>query len=114
MTFAADAQDVVDSAFATFGRAATYEAQTAASPETFAAPVTVTLIPTTRNRELGGFSSTSVLADEALFEVRLTEVAAPKRHDRITMDGIKYRIHSDPMRRDRFGLVWRIGLRTER
>lgn len=112
--FNADAQDVVDSAFATFGRAATFEAQMAASPETFATGVAVTLIPTTRDREIGGFSSTSILADEALFEVRLTEVAAPKRQDRITVDGVKYRIHSDPLRRDRFGLVWRIGLRTER
>lgn len=114
MAFAADAQAAVDAAFMEFGRSATFSALTRAGPpETFAAPVTVVVVPTTRDALAGGFSQTTLRADERLVTLKASEAASPKRGDKLVMDSVVYRINSDPERRDRFGLVWTIGLRSE-
>lgn len=114
MPFAEPAQRVTDAVFARNGIPATYEALTGSNPETFADPVDVTLLPTTRDAIVAGFNGTATITDERLFEVRVTEIAEPTKKSRVTVDGIVYRISSDPTRRDKRGLKWTIGCRKDR
>lgn len=104
----------VDQTFATLGAPAIYEALTSPNPEAFAAPVTVTVLPTTRDAIVAGFSGTSTITDERLFEVRVSEIAEPVRNSRMTIGGIVYRISNAPHRRDKRGLKWTFGCKKDR
>lgn len=114
MPFGEPAQRVTDAVFARNGIAATYAALTGSNPETFAVPIDVTLLPTTRDALVGGFNGTVTKIDEMLFEVRVSEIAALIERSRVTIDGVVYRISSAPHRRDKRGLKWTFGLRKER
>lgn len=114
MTFADLAQSITDTTFETLGIAATYEALASPNPEAFATPVTVTLLPTTRDAIVGGFNGTAAVTDEAWFEVRVSELAAPVAKSRVTVAGVIYRISSAPHRRDKRGMKWTFGCRKER
>lgn len=104
------AQEVVDDIFDEFGRPAIYEEAEAGG--TFADGIDVEVLPIKRDRELGGYNQTNVLAAERLVEIRAKEILAPRKGDRVTMDSTVYTVASAPERRDRFGLVWQCGLRT--
>lgn len=114
MSFADLAQSATDTTFETLGVAATYEALVPAVPEAFAAPLAVTLLPTTRDAVVSGFNGTSTITDETWFEVRVSELAAPIVKSRVTIAGVIYRISSAPHRRDKRGLKWTFGCRKER
>jgi hypothetical protein len=106
------AQEIIDTVFDEFSRPGIYEANVEGGG--FAEPIDVAVLPTRRERELGAFNATSLLSGENAVEIRLTEIAAPKKGDRLTVDGVAYTILVDPLRRDRFGLVWQVGLKAER
>jgi hypothetical protein len=114
MTYADLAAAAVDTAFETFGIAASYYSRAGTQPETFAAVAAVTLIPTTNDATLGAFAGSNLVTDQNLFEVRVSEVAAPKEQDRVVISGVTYRIKGKPHRRDRRGLKWTFGLIKER
>ena len=64
-----------------------------------------------RPDEIVGFGDTRVLTETALFEVRASEITAPRPGDRLTVDGADYIIQGEPERRDSDRLVWSLDVR---
>ena len=58
-----------------------------------------------------GFGETRIHAETATFEVRVSEVANPRRDDQLTMDGATFVIQGEPERRDPDRLVWSLDTR---
>ena len=60
-----------------------------------------------RPDEIVGLGDTRIHAETALFDVRVSEVPAPRPGDTLIVDGITYAIQGEPVR-DRERLVWTI------
>ena len=58
-----------------------------------------------------GFSETRIHAETASFEIRASEVAAPRPGDQLTVDGDSFVIQGEPERRDPDRLVWTVDVR---
>ena len=93
----------VDAVFARFGLDAVYAFDGGGA-------VNVRVIAR-RPDEIVGFGDTRVLTETALFEVRTSEVAAPRPGDRLMVDGADYVIQGEPERRDPDRLVWALDVR---
>ena len=115
MSFRDLAQATTDQVFARLGEAATFESWLSGAPPTFAAPVAITILPTTEDTIVGMPDGHDIIAAETLFEIRVSELARPKVNDRITIiaTGQRFRIRSDPRRRDKRGLKWLVGCGKE-
>jgi hypothetical protein len=59
-----------------------------------------------------GFSETRIHAEAATFEVRASEVTAPRSGDQLTIDGQTFVIQGEPERRDPDRLVWTVDIRS--
>lgn len=68
------------------------------------APVQVRVI-VRRPDLISDFASTRIASATALFDLRVSEVAAPRPGDRIELDGEAFMIQGEP-RRDAARLVW--------
>lgn len=90
--------------------AATYQA-TPDAPAPLPAPVAVRVM-TRRPDMTESFGSARAWSETTLVDLPVASVAAPLRGDRITLDGVAYRIQSEP-RRDRERLVWSLDLAPE-
>jgi hypothetical protein len=58
-----------------------------------------------------GFGGTRIHAETASFEVRSSEVAAPRPGDQLTVDGESFVVQGEPERRDPDRLVWTVDVR---
>lgn len=58
-----------------------------------------------RADEIVGFGDTRIHAETAVFDLRVSEVAAPRPGDRLTVDGAEYVVQGEPVR-DPERLVW--------
>ena len=58
-----------------------------------------------------GFGETRIHAETASFEMRASEVAAPRAGDQLTVDGDSFVIQGEPERRDPDRLVWTVDVR---
>ena len=104
MTFATLASETLDVTFAEFGVDALYTPQGGVAE-------TIRVIAT-RPDEIVGFGDTRIHAETALFDVRASEVAAPRPGDRLTVDGLDYVVQGEPVR-DRERLVWSLEAREQ-
>ncbi len=95
--FAIAVATAVDDCFRHLGRDAVY---TADGGE----PVTVRVIAK-RPDEIVGLGETRIHAGTALFDVRVSEIAAPRLGDRLGLDGEEYVIQGEPVR-DAERLIW--------
>jgi hypothetical protein len=93
----------VDATFAAFGIDGLY---TPAGGE----PVPVRGIAK-RPDTIVGFGETRIHAETATFEVRTSEVANPRPHDQLIVDGQTFVIQGEPERRDPDRLVWSLDVR---
>lgn len=59
-----------------------------------------------RPDEIVGFAEARIHAEIAIFEVRVSEVPAPRPGDRLTVDGTEYIVQGEPERRDPDRLIW--------
>jgi len=64
-----------------------------------------------RPDEVVGFGETRIHTETTVFEVRTSEIAAPRPGDRLTLDGITYVIQGEPERRDPDRLIWTLDVR---
>ena len=96
-------QDSVDQNFALLGEDATY---TPAGGD----PVTVKVIPR-RPDEVLDFGETKIKSAKAVFDVRVSELAAPAKGDALTFAGTGYVVQADPLRRDPRRLIWTLDTR---
>jgi hypothetical protein len=96
-------QDAVDATFAAFGIDAVY---TPAGGE----PIPVRVIAR-RPDAIVGFGDTRIHAETATFELRASEVANPRPHDQLTVDGQTFVIQGEPERRDPDRLAWSLDTR---
>ena len=60
-----------------------------------------------RPDEIVGLGDTRIHSETALFDVRVSEVPAPRPGDTLIVDGVTYAIQGEPAR-DRERLVWTI------
>ena len=58
-----------------------------------------------RPDEIVGFDETRIHAGTALFDVRASEIAAPRPGDRLGIDGEDYLVQGEPVR-DAERLIW--------
>jgi len=58
-----------------------------------------------RADEIVGFGDTRVHAETTMFDVRVSDVAAPRPGDRLTVDGSEYVVQGEPVR-DPERLIW--------
>jgi hypothetical protein len=93
----------VDATFAAFGIDAVY---TPAGGD----PITVRVIAR-RPDTIVGFGETRIHAETATFEVRASEVANPRPHDQLIVDGQTFVVRGEPERRDPDRLVWTVDVR---
>jgi hypothetical protein len=93
----------VDATFAAFGIDALY---TPAGGE----PVSVRAIAK-RPDTIVGFGETRIHAETATFELRASEIANPRPHDQLTIDGQTFVVQGEPERRDPDRLVWMLDAR---
>ena len=93
----------VDAAFAALGIDATY---TPAAGE----PVPVRVIAR-RPDTIVGFGETRIHTETAAFEVRASEVGAPRPGDQLTVGGETSVVQGEPERRDPDRLVWTLDVR---
>jgi len=56
------------------------------------------------------FGDTRIHAETAVFDVRVSEVVAPRPGDRLTVDGSEYVVQGEPVR-DPERLVWTLDVR---
>ena len=87
----------VDSLFAKLGVAATFQPRIGMNRA-------ITLIPK-RPDEIIGLGQSDISSEVTLFDLRITEVAAPKSDDVVIYQGEEYRIIGEP-RRDIHRLIW--------
>jgi hypothetical protein len=59
-----------------------------------------------RQDTIVGFGDTRIHTDTATFELRASEVASPRPHDQLIVDGQTFVIQGEPERRDPDRLVW--------
>ncbi len=90
---------LIDTCFQRLGVEATYTAQSGA-------PVSIRVIAK-RPDEIVGFGDTRIHSETALFDVRVSEVPAPRPGDILVVNGVTYAIQGEPAR-DRERLVWMI------
>ena len=93
-------QSSIDRIFTVLGEAATYSPQGGS-------PTSITVIPV-RDTAVIELGHTSVTAGKSLFEVRVSEVATPKRDDTITFGGTVHKVAGEPMYRDPRRLIWNL------
>ena len=88
------AQRVIDAGFKAHGEDTEYLVWNSGTGA-FDAPVPVRVVPTTSQQQIDGLGG-RVLQDQNLFEVRVTEVAVPKKLDAIDYapDGLRYPVVS--------------------
>jgi hypothetical protein len=91
-------EGAVDATFAAFGIDANY---TPAGGY----PIPVRVIAR-RPDAIVGFGEIRIHAETATFEVRTSEVANPRPHDQLIVDGQTFVIQGEPDRRDPDRLVW--------
>jgi hypothetical protein len=94
----------VDATFAAFGVDAIYE-------PAGGDPITVRIIAR-RPDTIVGFGETRLHAETATFEIRASEVAAPRPGDQLTVDGEGFVVQGEPERRDPDRLVWTVDVRA--
>jgi hypothetical protein len=70
------------------------------------APVSIRVIAK-RPDEIVGLGDTRIHSETALFDVRVSEVPAPRPGDALIVDGATYAIQGEPVR-DRERLVWTV------
>jgi hypothetical protein len=58
-----------------------------------------------------GFGETRVHTETAIFEVRASEIAAPRPGDQLTVGGDTFVVQGEPERRDPDRLVWTLDVR---
>ncbi len=90
---------MIDTCFQRLGIEATYTSQGGA-------PVSIRVIAK-RPDEIVGLGDTRIHSETALFDVRVSEVPAPRPGDALVVDGVTYVIQGEPMR-DQERLVWTI------
>lgn len=73
-------------------------------------PVTVRVIARQPDT-IVGFGETRIHAETATFEVRASEVAAPRPGDELVVYGDSFAIQGEPERRDPDRLVWALDAR---
>ncbi|MDH3661177.1 MAG: hypothetical protein OEU92_14315 [Alphaproteobacteria bacterium] len=93
----------VDATFAAFGVDAIYE-------PTGGDPITVRVIAR-RPDTIVGFGETRIHAETASFEIRASEVAAPRPGDQLTIEGDSFVVQGEPERQDPDRLVWTLDVR---
>ena len=93
----------IDATFAAFGTDATY---TPADGE----PVAVRVIAR-RPDAVVGFGETRIHAATATFELRASDIAAPRPGDLLTVGGEGFVVQGEPERRDPDRLVWALDAR---
>ena len=69
-------------------------------------PVTVRVIAR-RPDEIVGFDETRIHAETSMFDVRVSEIAAPRPGDRLSLDGEAYVVQGEPVR-DAERLIWTV------
>ena len=99
-TIGAIVQSSIDRIFSILGEAATYTPQGGS-------PTSITVIPV-RDHTTLDLGQTSVAATKGIFEVRVSEVATPKRDDTITFGGTVHKVAGEPMYRDPRRLIWNL------
>jgi len=98
------AQETGDACFAAFGRGVAYQAGG------YGPGLTVTVIPLVQEHEVL-LDGAALERDGQVYEVRLSEVAEPKKGDVITLnDGARLIVQGRPAL-DEEGLVWRLDVR---
>jgi hypothetical protein len=97
-------QDVVDATFAAFGTDAIYQAKDGN-------PIKVRVIAS-RPDVITGFGETRIHAKTASFELRASDVAAPRPGDKLTVDGEAFIVQGEPVRGDPDRLVWTVDVRA--
>ena len=90
---------MIDDCFQCLGIEAIYTAQGGA-------PVSIRVI-LKRLDEIVGLGDTRIHSETALFDIRVSEVPAPRPGDTLIVDGVTYAIQGEPTR-DRERLVWTI------
>jgi hypothetical protein len=90
----------VDATFAAFGVDAIYQPSEGD-------PISVRVIAS-RPDAVTGFGETRIHAETATFELLVSEVAAPRSGDALTVDGESFVIQGEPVRRDPDRLVWTV------
>ena len=63
-----------------------------------------------RPDEISGFGDTRIHAATAVFEVRVSDLAAPAAGDTLAIGGETYVVQGEPAK-DRDGLIWRLDTR---
>lgn len=95
----------VDPVFSEFGETAVYESLAAEQTE-------VTVIRRMPDR-ITGFGESAIFSGTAVFEVRVSELAAPVKGGKIIYNATNYIIQSPPERQDDLQLVWVLDTCTE-
>jgi hypothetical protein len=90
---------MIDACFENLGVEASYTVQGGS-------PVDIRAIAK-RPDEIVGLGDTRIHSETALFDVRVSEVPAPRPGDTVIVDGVTYAIQGEPVR-DRERLVWTI------
>ena len=93
-------QSSVDRIFNVLGEAATY------TPDG-GSPTSITVIPV-RDHTTLDLGQSRVTATKGIFEVRVSEVATPKRNDTVTFGGSVYKVSGEPVYRDPRRLIWNL------
>ena len=93
----------IDEMFTHLGEDATYWPLAGAS-------VTVKVIPS-RPDEIVGFGETDVHSPTTVFDVRVSEAAAPEKDDTIIYDSVTYAVQGVPQRRDPRRRIWTLNTR---
>ena len=73
-------------------------------------PISVRVIAR-RPDAIVGFGETRIHAETATFEVKTSEVAAPRPGDQLVVDGDSFVVQGEPERRDPDRLVWTVDVR---
>ena len=91
--------NMIDACFQRLGIEATYTAQDGL-------PVDLRVIAK-RPDEIVGLGDTRIHSETAVFDLRVSEVPAPRPGDTLIVDGVTYAIQGEPVR-ERERLVWTI------